>query len=295
MTLGVFDSGLGGLTVLRRLRRLLPAVDLVYFADQRHVPYGDRADADLLRLLAANVAYLAACGSDAIVMGCNTSCAIAASYGWPAADVPIFDLIAAAADAVVASGARRVGVLATSATARTGAYGAAIRARDARIFVREVAAPGLVPLVEAGVLGGPRAEHAVAAACAAVGADIDALVLACTHYPLLDAVFARALGPAVLRIDPAEAQALRAADWVRANYGASRRSGGRTRYVTSGPLDAFGASIVALAGPLDDLENVEEQQHGDAAEQRTGDDLSDRVRLEVHARPAHDRDQHGER
>jgi glutamate racemase len=144
--------------------------------------------------------------------------------------------------------------------------------------VREAAAPALVPLVEAGVLDGRRAEQAVAQACAPLGAGLDAVVLACTHYPLLDAVFARALGPHVLRLDPAEAQAARAAAWAQERVPA-RRGRGTTRYVTSGNLAAFRAAVSAIAGPLDEMENVEEQQDGERAERGADEDLRDRVRL----------------
>jgi glutamate racemase len=264
--LGIFDSGLGGLTVLRRVRALLPFEDVVYFADQKHVPYGDRSTNELRGLLASNVAYLGAQGVDAIVMGCNTSCAIAARFGWPPSRVPILDLIDAAADAVQGSGARRVGVLATSATARSGAYGDAIRAREPRALVREVAAPPLVPLVESGIVTGPVALAAVAAACAELGTDLDAIVLACSHYPLLDAVFAQVLGDSVLRIDPAEQQAERAAVWVRANAPATARTRpGSARYVTNGSLPAFRAAIDAFAGQPQDGDAVETQR-GEGAE-----------------------------
>lgn len=259
--LGIFDSGLGGLTVLRRVRVLLPFEDLVYFADQKHVPYGDRSTTELRGLLASNVAYLGAQGVDAIVMGCNTSCAIAARFGWPPSPVPILDLIDAAADAVSASGARRVGVLATSATARSGAYGDAIRARDQRAIVREVAAPALVPLVESGIVSGPVALAAVAAACAELGAGLDAVVLACTHYPLLDAVFAQVLGTSVLRIDPAKRQAERASVWARKTSPPGlRRRPGSARYITNGALPAFRAAVDAFAGAPVDGDAVEAQR-----------------------------------
>jgi glutamate racemase len=265
--LGIFDSGLGGLTVLRRVRALLPFEDLVYFADQKHVPYGDRSTTELRGLLASNVGYLGAQGVDAIVMGCNTSCAIAARFGWPASQVPILDLIDAVADAVSASGARRVGVLATSATARSGAYGDAIRSREPRAIVREVAAPALVPLVESGIVSGPVALAAVAAACAELGAGLDAVVLACTHYPLLDAVFAQVLGDSVLRLDPAERQAERAAVWARTNSPAGVRGRpGSARYITNGALPAFRAAIEAFAG---------EPTNGDSVEAQCGERLGE--------------------
>jgi glutamate racemase len=234
--------------VLRAVRERLPREDLVYLADQAHVPYGDRPASELRRLLADNVAFLEGAGVDAVVMGCNTSCAVAARFGWPASRVPILDLIEAAADAVAASGARRVGVIATTATARSGAYGAAIRARLPQAVVEEVAAPALVPLVEAGVLAGPIARSAVAAACARFTPELDALVLACTHYPLLDPVFAAVLGANVSRIDPALAQSERAVAFAAAR-GAARGESGRTRYVTTGPLEPFREALRALAGP----------------------------------------------
>jgi glutamate racemase len=248
--IGIFDSGLGGLTVARRVRGLAPNVDMLYFADQRHVPYGDRDAADLRRLLTANVAYLVDEGADAIVMGCNTSCAIAARHGWPASPVPIMDLIAVAAEHVARIGARNVGVIATAATARSGAYAAAITARSPGTFVREVAAPALVPLVEAGIVAGPVARAAVAAVCRAFTEPLDAVVLACTHYPLLDAEFAAVLGDGVERIDPAVAQADHAVAWLRETFGVVSSRAGRTRYVTSGSLDAFGAGLAAVVGPL---------------------------------------------
>jgi glutamate racemase len=226
----------------------LPHEDIVYLADQAHVPYGDRDDDDLVRLLGANITFLEAAGAQAIVMGCNTSCAVAARRGWPAASVPIFDLIEAAGRQVVASGAKRVGVIATAATARSGAYGRALRALAPSLHVQEVAAPKLVPLVESGVLRGPIARAAVEEALAPFEGPLDALVLACTHYPLLDDEFAAILGPSVARIDPADAQAEHAERFARdrGNAGGS----GRTRFVTTGPVIPYRIAVESILGPL---------------------------------------------
>ena len=243
------------------MRAQLPDTDVVYLADQANVPYGERSEEELVRLLAANVATLEAAGAEAIVMGCNTSCAIASKRGWPPARIPILDLIDAAAEAVAASGATRVGVVATTATARAGAYGAAIRRRVPHADVREVAAPRLVPLVEAGMLAGAEAREAVARACAPLGGDIEALVYACTHYPLLDPVFAEVVGGHAVRIDPAIAQAARAAALVRTRAAASENSAGahelgRTRYLTTGALAPFRAALEMLVGPLGERDEV---------------------------------------
>jgi glutamate racemase len=249
---------------LREVRARLPREDIVYFADQAHVPYGDREPDELRGFLAANFAFLESRGAEAVVMGCNTSCAIAARYGWPATTLHVFDLIDAAADAVVATEARRVGVIATTATATSGAYGDRIRARQASVHgrqpaidVQEVAAPALVPLVESGTLEGPVARVAVAAVCADFELPLDLLVLACTHYPLLDAHFAAVLGGSVTRIDPALAQAERASAFVAKRGGET--GSGRTFCVTTGGLEPFRKAVEAtcgLLGPNDAIDSV---------------------------------------
>ncbi len=188
-------------------------------------------------------------------MGCNTSCAIAARYGWPNSAVRILDLIAAAADVVAVAGVRRVGVIATTATAKSGVYGDAIRRRVPGAEVQEVAAPALVPLVEAGILEGPVARDAVAAACAQFEFPLEVLVLACTHYPLLDVHFEAVLGPNVLRIDPGVAQAEHAVAFVHRR--GDENGTGRTLYVTSGELEPFKRAIVRTIGPLAPHDAVE--------------------------------------
>ena len=243
--LGIFDSGLGGLTVLRAVRARLPHEDLLYFADQAHAPYGDRDDADLADLFANALGHLEAAGVHAIVMGCNTSCAVASRRGWPEhAKVPILDLIASAAAAIASDTTlRRIGVIATAATARSGAYGNAIRLRAPQLDVTETGAPELVPLIESGVMSGRDVDESVVRAYARLGAPVDAVVLACTHFPLVDAAFARALGPSVHRIDPAVVQAERASDVARGG------ESGTTRFITTGDPEKFAAAARAVLGP----------------------------------------------
>ena len=250
--LGIFDSGLGGLTVLRAVRARLPAEDIVYFADQAHAPYGERDDAELARLFARALTHLEAAGVDAVVMGCNTSCAVASRLGWPAdARVPILDLIASAAAAIASDTTfARIGVVATTATARSGAYGNAIRARAPHLDVVEVAAPELVPLVETGILDGPAIDASVARAVDAFGAPVDAVVLACTHFPLVDAAFAARLGSRVHRIDPSLVQAERATDFARG------AGSGRTTFVTTGDPVAFERATRSILGPAFAIESV---------------------------------------
>lgn len=254
--LGLFDSGLGGLTVVRRVRELLPQHDLVFFADQAHVPYGDRPARELRRLLAHNLAFLDTAGADAIVMACNTSCAIADEFGWPRTRGLAIDLIESAAMAVELTGYRKIGVIATTFTAQSGAYGRKIRQRVPGARVTEIAAPALVPLVESGGAGTPRAAQAVAEACAAFPGDMEAVVLACTHFPLLDEHFAATLGVGVSRIDPALVQAVRTAQLASdRGYQPGR---GLTRYITNGELGAFRVNVLAnSADPSGAIEALE--------------------------------------
>lgn len=233
--IGLFDSGLGGLTVLARVRERMPSVDAIFFADQANVPYGDRTHAELLDLVAANLERLNHRGVDAIVTACNTSCAVAERYGWPPSRAPIVDLIESAAMAVQRGGFRRAGVVATAATVGAGSYGRTIRARVDGIDVVEVPAPALVPLVEAGDVGGARAREAVEEVCSHLPLDLDALVLGCTHYPVLERHFRAVLGESVAIVDPAIVQAERAAELL----GERANGSGVIEYVTSGDGTAF--------------------------------------------------------
>ena len=248
--IGVFDSGLGGVTVVRRVRERLPKSDIVLFADQAHVPYGERANEELASLLEANLAWLDGQNVDAIVMGCNTSCAIADTFGWPPTRAEVFDLIDSATIALQRARAKRIGLIATSATVRSGAYGRRIRNAIHESEVWEVPAPLLVPLVEAGKIDAKETRAAVAEVCAQLPAGLDAVVLACTHYPVLDAHFAAALGAHVPRIDPAVVQAQRVAEFLARNE--INGETGTTRYVTNADVERFRENVVRIEGVTHD-------------------------------------------
>ncbi|MGC1380987.1 MAG: glutamate racemase [Candidatus Baltobacteraceae bacterium] len=242
--IGLFDSGLGGLTVVQAVRERLPSADTIFFADQAHVPYGDRTHGDLLRLLRSNLARLDGYGVDAIVMACNTSCAIAERYGWPESSAPVVDLIESAAIAVERGGYRRVAVVATAATVGAGSYGRTLRGRITGIDAVEVPAPALVPLVEEGELTGELPRAAVAEICTHLPLDIEALVFGCTHYPVLEAHFRSILGESVVLIDPALMQAER----TELLIGDRAAGNGTATYITSGDEAAFLANVASIMG-----------------------------------------------
>ena len=232
--IGVFDSGVGGLTVLREIVRRSPSESTLYLGDNARAPYGVRSDDEVLAFSTQSLDVLAERDVKAIVIACNTSTAIALGALRRRYDLPILGVIRPGASAAaLATRNRRVGVIATPATIRTHAYFAAIKDENPAVEVYEHATPTLVPLVEAGELSGAIAEAAVAAALASLlgerdatgdsifpkapGASIDTLLLGCTHYPLLRAVIAAQVGERVAIVDSATATASALAELLSVN------------------------------------------------------------------------------
>ena len=186
--IGVFDSGLGGLTVAGEIMRRLPRERILYVADQAHVPYGGR-DLSEVRAFAVGIsASLINAGCKAVVMACNISSAIALeTVQAQHPDVPILGVIHAGASAAAsATDSGIVGVLATAGTVQSGAYTRTLHALNPALRVLEVACPQFVPLVEGGQEGSERAQQA---ACdylsPLLAANVDTVILGCTHYPYL--------------------------------------------------------------------------------------------------------------
>ena len=204
--LGVFDSGIGGLTVARALFERLPAEAVVYFGDTARVPYGPKSPDTVRRYSSEILAYLVKRGVKAVVVACNTSTAHALEHLRAHAPVPVVGVIEPGARAAArASTSGRIGVIGTAGTIASGAYERAIRAVRPDASVVAQACPLLVPLVEEGWF-----DHAAAELIAREyltplkDAGVDTLVLGCTHYPLLKPLLARVMGPAVKLIDSAD-------------------------------------------------------------------------------------------
>lgn len=218
--LGVFDSGLGGLTVVRALRAALPNEEIVYLGDTARVPYGTKGPATVTRYALACANHLVARGVKAIVIACNTVSAVAPERLRVELDLPVLGVIEPGARAAAeATRAFKVGVLATAGTIASGAYPRAIAAASTRVETFGQAAPLLVPLAEEGWTEGevPRlAARRYLEPLARAGVDV--VVLGCTHYPLLYPVIeaeAKALlGPQVTIIDSARAVAREVAGFL---------------------------------------------------------------------------------
>ncbi|HEX5466859.1 MAG TPA: glutamate racemase [Candidatus Limnocylindrales bacterium] len=266
--IGFFDSGVGGLTVLREVLRRLPGESTLYLGDGARAPYGPRADDEVRRFSLECLDELTTRDVKAVVVACNTASALALADIRRRFDLPVLGVIRpGAAAAVLGTRTRRVGVIATQATVRSHAYFQAIKDEDPFVEVYEHATPALVPLVEAGRLDGPAVAAAVADALNPLfgmrdgrgesifplrsGDRIDTLLLGCTHYPLLGPIIARVVGPAVAVVDSASATASALASLLEAN-GLEAPPGARVehRQLTTGDVAAFRRTTQRLFGEL---------------------------------------------
>lgn len=204
---GVFDSGVGGLTVAEKLYQQLPALEIHYFGDTAHVPYGERSR-DEVRFLVGGIArHLVRQGAQALVLACNTSSALALDSLKEEIEVPIVGIIEAAARAAAELTRQgRVGVLCNALTAKSGAYQRAVRRfSSSKVRVKAIGCPRLVPLIESGVVEGPVARAALLEYLAPLQEmKVDTLILGCTHYPFMAGMISKLLGPEVRLVDPAD-------------------------------------------------------------------------------------------
>ena len=251
--IGVFDSGVGGLTVLSELRRRLPGESTIYLGDNARTPYGPRPEDEVQRFTLESVAWLAAQGIKLLVLACNTATARALPLVRATVAVPVVGVVRPGA--VAAAAATRTGhvaVIATAGTVESNAYRDAIGEANPALSVTQQASPDLVPLVEAGVHEGPEAESAVRRYLDPLFAGddaLDTLLLGCTHYPLLRGAIVATVGPRVTVVDSAFTTALAVEDLLDA---LGTRSGSDEppshRVATTGEVDAFVAVARRLFG-----------------------------------------------
>lgn len=262
--IGVFDSGVGGLTVLAALRAALPRERFVYLGDTARVPYGTKSPESVVRYSLQATGALVARGVKAVVVACNTASAVAIDPLRAAhAPLPVHGVIGPGARAAVAaSRARRIAVIATEGTVRGGAYLRALRALDPQVAVSQQACALLVALAEEGWTSGKVVDDVLERYLdplfgpgAPAAARPDALVLGCTHFPPFAAAIAARLGPAVAVVDSAATTAHEMAEHLAA-AGLARRAGeGSARFlVTDGPERFARVAATFLGHPLDPAE-----------------------------------------
>lgn len=257
--IGIFDSGVGGLTVHAALRRLLPGERLVYLGDTARVPYGSRSPAVITRYALNNGRFLAQHDLKLLVVACNTVSATALPPLAAALPIPILGMVQPGVEAALATGARHIGVIGTPSTIRSHAYQGALETLRPGIRVSALACNLFVPLAEEGWVSGdvPRAV-ATRYLSALRDAEVEALVLACTHYPLLRSVIAEVMGPKVVLVDSAEASAAAAAKLLGESRLLASGGAGSERFFVTNLSEQFGAVAARFLGrPIEAPEVVD--------------------------------------
>jgi glutamate racemase len=259
----VFDSGVGGLTVLRELRKQLASEATIYLGDEARMPYGPRPEAEVVEFTRQALRWFATRECKLIVIACNTATSAALETVRDESPVPVIGVVRPGAAAAIAASARRaIGVVATVGTVRSGAYLRAVRDLDPLADVIQQACPKLVTIVEAGKAGTPEALAAVREYVeplltegGVVRPVVDTLLLGCTHYPLLREEFAKIAGAGVRVVDSATTTALAVRE-VLVSHRLLAGPGRPTHEVhATGPTDRFRTVARTIFG--EDLE-VEE-------------------------------------
>lgn len=217
MKIGVFDSGLGGLVVTKAFINALPEYDYVYYGDTEHLPYGEKTSGQILSYTIEAIKFLISQNCGLIIIACNTATSIALRYLQQrfissfAPDVKVLGVVIPTVEEALLDNAQKVGVVATNATVRSHIYEQELHKIKPDLEVREIAAPELVPFIEA--------DNFVEAKKSAIEyakkfEDVDSLILGCTHYPLLKEYFREAL-PKVRIISQDELMGAKLADYLR--------------------------------------------------------------------------------
>lgn len=240
--IAIFDSGLGGLTALRALRRLMPGENLIFFGDSAHAPYGGRSREELIRLSLRDLAFVTGFDVKAVLVACGTSSSNAMEQLKAASPVPVVGVIdSAAKKAVMRAQDGGIGVIATEATINSGAYQRAIEAIAPKSKVLACACPEFVPLVESGRFGRndpETAEEVRRALEPFLGQECRVMLLGCTHYPMLAPEISAVLPGAEL-VSNSEAAAQELAGFLNRTGALADRQSGEVRIYTSGDADLF--------------------------------------------------------
>lgn len=257
--IGIFDSGVGGISVLRSIRQQMPEESILYFGDQGHVPYGSRSMEQIQSFSEAITRYLLEHGAKIIVVACNTASAAALKYlreKFP--DVPFVGMEPAVKPAAERTQTGKVGVLATPATFQGALYASVVERFANGVELFQDTCPGLVQQIEQGNLSGQETRRILEDVLRPMlEKNIDTVVLGCTHYPFVIPLIQKIVGDSVRVIDPAPAVAKQTGHLLETrgtrNKAASK---GDVRYYTSGDLDVLKSLLPMLLGEPGEVERV---------------------------------------
>ena len=260
--IGVFDSGVGGLTVARALMDLLPDERIVYYGDTARGPYGPRDLGEVRQFTGEIVDWLAAQETKLVVAACNTATAAALETDPLPFSVPVVGVITPAVDAAVrATRNSRIGVIGTEGTISSGAYERAVTAAAPDVKLFSEACPDFVELVEAGRTTDSEVLEAAADRLAPlVAADVDTLILGCTHYPLLTGVLSYVMGPDVTLVSSAEETARRVFVRLVDEGLLAHAASAEHRFISSGDPAVFAGLASRFLGPRISVVDVEQPE-----------------------------------
>jgi glutamate racemase len=256
--IGVFDSGVGGLSVMREIAKQLPHEDILYFADSVHCPYGPRPLEEVRKLSEAITAFLIQQGAKIVVVACNTASAASLHHLRATFPVPIVGMEPAIKPAVERTRSKKVGVIATQVTFQGELFARLVERFAADVDVYTQVCPGLVERVEAGLIEDAETEELLADYLKPMlEAGIDSLVLGCTHYPFLRKTIERVVGPRVTVIDPSQAVA-RQTGRVLEREGLANRTDrvGKHFFYTSGDPMMFAEMMERLVRERGEVQQV---------------------------------------
>ncbi len=246
--IGIFDSGLGGLTVFREIERALPYEDIVYFGDTARLPYGSKSKDTIMRFSTENILFLLKKKVKLVVVACNTSSSFALDYFKNIFTVPVLGVIKAGVDkALKLSKTQRIGVIATKSTIASARYKKELLDCDKNVIVYSKACPLFVPLVEEGVFTGKIVDGAVNMYLKSLKGKVDTLILGCTHYPLLKTAISGYL-KGVYLIDSAKEVSLRVRMILEENnlLNNTKRKPKKEFYVTDKPREFMKSAKIFL-------------------------------------------------
>jgi len=258
--IGVFDSGVGGMTVARAVEQRLPQYRLAYFGDLARTPYGSKSQETIIAYARQNTAFLLAQGAKIIIIACNTAASVASEILAREFPVPIFEVISPAVGrAIEASRSGRIGVVGTRATIRSGVYEKKILAKRPEFVVHSQACPLLVPLVEEGWFNRRETKMILRRYLQPLKLkQVDTLILGCTHYPLLKELIQPRIGKRVKIVDSSEAVAESLAAYLEENPAAAEQleKNGEHRYFVSDVTEAAQDTAKKVFGRPITLEKV---------------------------------------
>ena len=240
--IGVFDSGVGGLTVVKQIMKVMPHENIVYFGDTARVPYGTKSKEAVTKYSKQNVRFLLSKGVKAIIVACNTASSNSMDALRDTFDVPIFGVVVPGVEEALRSTKnKKIGVIGTPGTVRSGAYEKMNCEKDSEMQVFTKACPLYVPLAEEGWTDNEVSRQAAKRYLdELVETGIDSLVLGCTHYPLLKRCIGTTVGDAIKLVDPAKATALRVMNFLgERNQLNQEEAEGKKQFYLSDSTDTF--------------------------------------------------------